>query len=458
MRIRYKLALLFTLIVAGLLTLFSYVIYEDSSRHRDEIFLGRLENKARTTARYLIDVKEITNELLKIIDQNSLTSLDSELVLVFDPSNKLVYSSVDDRPFKYSRNLIAEVREEKIVEYTEGVYDQIGLAFPSKIDGSKGEYVVLASAYDRFGKYKLRNLRHTLIICWVVGVGLTVLASGWLSAYFLRPVITINEKIQLITAQNLKERLSEGNGKDEIAQLASNFNQMLNRLDMSFEQQKSFVSHASHELRTPLTAMKTDIQSGLEETTLSAEEYRDILRDLFQDTQRLIGLTNGLLQLARPLDKVLKRNTLSIVDLLLDIQSHMGSAQKPNTIRFDPAIFEMKLPDVQVTGDESLLKTLLTNLMDNACKYSDGLPVYISIERKQSDCYVHVTDQGIGIAPKDQERIFGAFFRGNNAIRYTGYGIGLAVSQRIAEWHDGSISVRSELHKGSTFTLRLPLA
>lgn len=457
MRIRYKLALLFTLIVAGLLTLFSYVIYEDSSHHRDEIFLGRLENKARTTARYLIDVEEINNELLRIIDQNSLTSLDSELVLVFDPGNKLVYSSVDDKPVKYSRKLIAEVREEKIVEYTDGLYDQIGLAFPSKINSSKGEYVVLASAYDRFGKDKLRNLRNTLIICWVVGVSLTVLASGWLSAYFLRPVATINEKIQLITAQNLKERLSEGNGRDEIAQLAINFNQMLNRLDMSFEQQKSFVSHASHELRTPLTAMKTDIQSGLEET-LSAEEYRDILRDLFQDTQRLIGLTNGLLQLARPLDKVLKRNTLSVVDLLLDIQSHMSSAQKPNSIRFDPAIFDLKPQDVQVTGNESLLKTLLTNLMDNACKYSDGRPVDISIERQQSDCCIHVADQGIGIAPKDQERIFGAFFRGNNAIRYSGYGIGLAVSQRIAEWHEGSISVQSNLHQGSTFTLRLPLA
>ncbi|OZI07114.1 two-component sensor histidine kinase [Siphonobacter sp. BAB-5385] len=455
MFIRYKLALLFSLVVAGLLTLFSAVIYQISASYREEEFLGRLENKARTTARYLMDVKEIDNDLLKIIDQNSLTSLFEEQVLVFDEHNRLLYSSLDDQPPQYDPALLAEVREEKRVEQSSAKIDLIALALPSSLKASGSEYVVLASAYDKFGKSKLIYLRNTLMICWVVGVGLTVVVSGLLAGLFLRPIATINTQIQQITAQNLKERLPEGNGRDEMAQLAINFNQMLNRLNLSFEQQKSFVSHASHELRTPLAAMKTDIQSGLEEA-LSSEEYRLILRDLFQDTQRLIGLTNGLLQLARPLDPVLRRKLISIPELLLDIYAELSSLRKAQKLVFEPVLDERR--ELLVPGDEALLKTLFTNLIDNACKYSSTHEAFIRIGSDATHCLIAIEDKGIGIPPEDQERVFGPFFRANNALIYSGYGIGLAVSQRIAEWHGGSISLHSTLGQGSTFTVRLPLS
>ncbi len=224
---------------------------------------------------------------------------------------------------------------------------------------------------------------------------------------------------------------------------------------MSFEQQKSFVSHASHELRTPLAAMKTDIQSGLEEA-LSLEEYRLILRDLFQDTQRLIGLTNGLLQLARPLDPVLRRKLISIPELLLDIYAELSSLRKAQKLVFEPVLDERR--ELLVPGDEALLKTLFTNLIDNACKYSSTHEAFIRIGSDATHCLIAIEDKGIGIPPEDQERVFGPFFRANNALIYSGYGIGLAVSQRIAEWHGGSISLHSTLGQGSTFTVRLPLS
>jgi len=117
----------------------------------------------------------------------------------------------------------------------------------------------------------------------------------------LKPIQSVNEEISRITAHNLKKRLDEGNGKDEIAALAVNFNSMLHRLEMAFIQQKQFVSQASHELRTPLAALKTEVQVGLDEE-YSAKEYQQILKNILNDTERLIQLSNGLLQLAKATD------------------------------------------------------------------------------------------------------------------------------------------------------------
>ncbi|SDL73909.1 HAMP domain-containing sensor histidine kinase [Siphonobacter aquaeclarae] len=453
MRIRYKLALLFTLVVAGLHTLFSLLIYQNSAVYREEEFFGRLENKARTTARYLVDVQEITGELLRIIDQNSVSDLVDERVLVFDQNDQLLYSNVDDEAVPFDRALIDEVRRDKHVEHNIGRNELVGLLIPSGIKGPEGDYVVLASAYDKFGRSKLANLRNTLVAAWVVGVLLTIMASGMLAGLFLKPVAAINEQVQQITVQNLKDRLPEGNQKDEIAQLAIHFNQMLDRLERSFEQQRSFVGHASHELRTPLAAMKADIQSGLEED-LTPREYRRLLEDLHDDTQRLIGLTNGLLQLARPLDLSgnLKKRVFSVTDVLLDIQADFLASRPNYTVLVDPAGLE----EYPVLGNEPLLRILFSNLIDNACKYSASQAASITLERHENGYRVAIRDTGIGIAPEDQASVFEPFFRGRNALRFSGYGVGLAVCQRIAQWHGGSISLESILDTGSTFYVDIP--
>lgn len=453
MRIRYKLALLFTLVVAGLHTLFSLLIYQNSAVYREEEFFGRLENKARTTARYLVDVQEITSDLLRIIDQNSVSDLVDERVLIFDEKDQLLYSNVDDEAVPFDRALIDEVRRDKHVEHNAGRNELVGLLIPSGIKGPDGDYVVLASAYDKFGRSKLANLRNTLVAAWFVGVLLTIMASGMLAGLFLKPIAAINEQVQHITVQNLKERLPEGNHKDEIARLSIHFNQMLDRLDRAFEQQRSFVGHASHELRTPLAAMKADIQSGLEEE-LTSREYRRLLEDLHDDTQRLIGLTNGLLQLARPLDLSgdLKKRVFSVTDVLLDIQADFLTSRPQYRILIDPA----GLDEYPVLGNEPLLRILFSNLIDNACKYSSDHTASIILKSGENSYRIEIRDTGIGIAPEDRESVFEPFFRGKNALRFSGYGIGLAVCQRIAQWHGGTISLQSERNAGSTFSVDLP--
>ncbi|MFT4032913.1 MAG: ATP-binding protein [Siphonobacter sp.] len=457
MRVRNKIALLFTLIVASILAVFSIIIYQISAIYRSEVFYDRLENNARTKARFLVDVKEIDNDLLKIIDQNALYSLYQERILIFDPRNVLIYDSAEKDSVNCDTKLIDRVRSEHFIEEETGIQEWVGIEFKPGNQRDRGTYVIIASAYDKFGIRKLENLKHTLLIGWGLIVVLTSIAANFFAGLFLKPVKIINEQVQQITGYNLKERIPEGKGKDEITQLALNFNQMLDRLEASFLQQRSFVSHASHELRTPLAALKIDIQSGLEEN-LTNEEYQLLLNDLLYDTDRLIGLTNSLLQLARPLevDKGLRKRPLSILDLLLDLQA--TRIQPGHSIDLDLTLLEASSRDSTVQGEESLLKTLFSNLIDNACKYSLDHTASIYLQVEAPFCSVCVKDNGIGIAPEDQQKVFSPFYRASNALRYTGYGIGLAVCQRIAEWHGGNIKLESTPGKGTTLFVRLPLA
>ncbi|GAA4397552.1 HAMP domain-containing sensor histidine kinase [Nibrella viscosa] len=453
MQIKTRIALQFSCIVVTILVTFSLVIYFTSATYRQEEFYDRLKSKALTTVRYLLEVNEIDEDLLRIIDENSLTALINEKVLIFDEQNRLIYSSAGDEVVTYPKGILNEVREEKDIET---VYNDMELA-GFLYEEQHRSVVVLAMAYDRFGKSKLRNLRNTLGWGLLVGLSVTVGLGIFFAGQSLRPISKINEQISTITARNLRNRLDEGNRQDEIAQLAINFNQVLQRLEQAFEQQHSFVSHASHELRTPLAALKSEIQIGLRQQ-YSADEYREILDNLMSDTDRLISLTNNLLFLARTLENIsqMPLENVRVEDVLFLAKEELTSA-KPN---FQIDIDYENLPEAEtetmVRGNEELLKRVVLNLFDNACKYSKDHRAEVRIRTDERMCTVTVKDTGIGISKKDQESIFQPFYRASNAVGYEGFGVGLSICRKIVELHQGMISVSSRLHQGSCFTIRIP--
>ncbi|MGV3560391.1 sensor histidine kinase [Larkinella arboricola] len=452
MKIRTRIALQFSLIVASILLGFCLIIYFTTAAYSREDFYERLKKKARTTARFLVQVKEIDQNLLKIIDRNTLTALYDEKVLVFDERNKLIYASVDDHIIHYQRSLLDEVREAKEVETWSDENQLVGLFY----DEGGRKLVVLASAYDRVGRSKQINLRMTLIWCLMGGIGLTVGLGIFFAGQSLRPIGEINTQISTITARNLRQRLDEGDRKDEIDQLAVNFNAVLERLEQAFEQQRSFVSHASHELRTPLAALKSEIQLGLRRR-LNPDEYGDILTNLLSDADRLIALTNSLLFLARTLENIsqMPLEPVQMEEVILLARDELLSAQPRYRIEFDYENLPQSETATTVSGNEELLKRVLLNLMDNACKYSPDHTARVRIRTDEKSCSVSVSDEGIGMNPEDTERIFEPFYRTATAAGYDGFGIGLSICQRIIELHQGQITVKSRPNEGSQFTVQL---
>lgn len=452
MKIKDRIALQFTILVATLLFLFSLAVYTISSDFRQEEFFDRLRSKARTTCRLLVKVHGIDKALLKVIDENTLTEMLDEKVLIFNSKDELIYSSVDDQMLTYHANLLKEVRQKKSIELVENENEVIGLLYE---EGDE-PLVVLASAYDKFGKSKLDNLIQTLTWGLLVGIGVTVGLGIYFAGNSLKPINKINDQVSLITAQNLSQKLDEGNRKDEIAQLAINFNTVLYRLNQAFEQQKSFVSHASHELRTPLAALKSEIQLG-QRLVQNNPDLSEVFDNLFSDAERLISITNNLLFLARSYENIgkMKMSIVRIEDLVFIAKEEILSSFPDYKVTIDYANIPEDEKETEINGNEELLKRVFLNLIDNACKYSSNHEATVLIATDETNCAVSVSDRGVGISEEDLPNIFSPFFRSSLTSDLPGFGIGLSICQRIVELHHGHIIVNSKLGQGSEFKVQL---
>jgi two-component system sensor histidine kinase ArlS len=458
MKIRTKIALQFTLIIALILATFSASFYYIAEQNRKEEFYKNLLDRALTRADLLVKNQKITKSLLKVIDKETLSKLYSEKVLMFNADNKIEYASYDPDSsmiyYYYNADLLKSVRQRKYVETVNGNLLVVGAMYPQD---TVGKYVLMASAEDKFGNSQLSQLRESLAYSFLFGVLITTVLGFIFAGQSLKPIAGMNKEISTITAYSLRKPLNEGNGQDEIAQLAINFNQMLNRLEQSFDLQRSFVSNASHELRTPLAGIKSEIQVALEEER-TPDEYRKVLRTLLNDTQRLVELTNSLLQLAQSekKERMINFQEFRLDELIFQTQEELQEQHPHYQIYIDFDGIPDREQDITVSGNLVLLKTVFSNLIDNACKYSSDKRAEVRIGFDKKTCSVRVIDKGIGIPEDETQRIFEPLYRAKNATSFRGYGIGLSICRRIVDMHRGTIQVKSQLGLGSTFEVTLP--
>jgi signal transduction histidine kinase len=453
LNIRARLTLQFTYIVTFILILFSFIIYYFSASYREAEFYSRLEKKALTTAKLLIEVKEVDYNLMKIIDRNSLNALYNEKVTIYDDKNHQIYNSLDNDSIQISISFLDEIRLSKNIRYHEDKNEAIGLIFTLKSE----KYVVIASAFDNYGRIKLHNLIWIIFVGLIVSIGTTIYTGRIFAYKALKPMSNVVRQVDKITITSLNMRVNEGNGTDEIAQLAITFNQMLERLESAFEMQRSFVSNASHELRTPLTSITGQIEVSLMESK-TQEEYEAILESVLEDIKNLNALSNGLLDLAKASSDIsaIALHPLRMDEILWQTRSELIERKKDYniSIKFRETIEDEK--EITVLGNDHLLKTAIVNLMDNACKFSPDKSVEIFLSVKGKYIFTQFADKGIGIDPSDMERIFQPFFRAGNAKAVSGNGLGLSLADKIIQIHRGKISIESHFNKGTIVTVYIP--
>jgi signal transduction histidine kinase len=453
MKIGRKITLKFNFIVSVILILFALSVYYAFSRYREEEFYTRLREEANTTAKLYSDVEEVTYEVLKKIDQISENVLFGEKVLIYDLNNQLLYSNQEIDIDEIPHSQLERLKEEKEVRYKDGDHEAYGVYFTGKYD----ELLVFALAYDQYGLSKLRFLKYILI----TGVFLVTLLSTVLGFIFSRqalsPISQVISQVDLITVSNLNLRVDEGNGKDEIAQLAIKFNKMLERLEAAFAMQRSFVENASHELRTPLTAITGQLEVAMMNHHLS-EESRATLRSVLDDIRELNILSNGLLELANA--------NLDISELRLEplrIDEVVGAA-RADVLKIDKR-YRVNLhfkdyPDDEnwliTHGNEQLIKASLVNVIENACKYSEDHSAGIDLAFSPQHILISVRDSGIGISPGDLLLVFEPFYRADHVKNMKGHGIGLTLAKKVTELHKGSIHIQSEAGRGTCVNIRLP--
>jgi signal transduction histidine kinase len=456
MQIRTKLTLQFLLIGGVIMICASAAIYLSSAGYRQLDFYNRLENKAISTAKLLIGIEEVDAGLLKRIEQNNPLSLPNEKVIILNYRNEVLYSSDEKGLISLDTLLLDRIRLEEKVKLKQGPYEVIGILYTEMYD----RFVVIAAASDIFGLSKMRNLRTILLLVCLISVIMFSIAGWFYSGRALKPIAGVVSQVEEISFTSLNLRVDEGNGTDEIARLAQTFNKMLERLETAFKMQKDFISNASHEIRTPLTAIYGQMEVLLMKDR-KKEEYRRAFTSIVEDIQSLINLSNRLLLLAQASTETNQRNygRIRIDEILWQAKDEIKKINEEYKINISIASGRESLTEadhMEVFGDEFLLKIVVSNIIENACKYSGDNKVNININ--SSDGWITITfvDNGIGIEEKDLERIFEPFQRGLNVNMIPGFGIGLSLVRKIVRSHNGTFELLSQPGRGTEAILRLP--
>ncbi len=302
----------------------------------------------------------------------------------------------------------------------------------------------------------IQTFRWLLLVLDTGGLTLALLGSWLISRRALHPLARMTQTAQTIAlSHDLSARIAAPAHLDELGHLAQTFNEMLESIDAAYQTQKRFVSDASHELRAPLTALQGNLELLQRKPSIPEAEREEILTEIECEANRMTRLVADLLVLARADAGIaLKRCPVDLDATLLEAFREARHLAQGQSLTLDPFV------PARVEGDEDRLKQLLLLLLDNALKYTpvQGL-VTVGLILKGTEVEVIVSDTGVGISTEDLPHVFERFYRADPARGRDpgGTGLGLSIARWIVEQHKGDIKIESELNKGTTVRVRLPL-
>ncbi len=303
---------------------------------------------------------------------------------------------------------------------------------------------------EAMGKTQLSYIVNLSLVLLPILILISILGGYIIAGKTLYPI----KKISLAAAginhgQDLKKRIEIGNGKDELHYLANTFNEMLERLELSFKAQKQFTSDASHELRTPITVIMAQCEFALSSAS-DSEDYRNALIVIQRQGHKMSRLINNMLDFTRLENKsesyaIEKINLSDLVSSVCEDMSLINEKSITLTFSTDDNIYVM--------GNSQLLSRLIANLISNSYRYgNENGHINVTLTSSEETASLSVADDGIGISKEQQPQIFNRFYQADSSHSGEGAGLGLAMVKEIAAFHGGSITVESEPEKGSIFT------
>lgn len=446
MKLKTKIQLFSSLFMLLLILLVNTSIYFLFYKISAENELSRLSNETNTIVETLQANPDVPrsqllkafvpeNGIIRVIDQNG-----EELIPTITKSEsytQLAYEFID--------------HEKRTIEKDEqGHYIAVVM---KPIIWENGEVATLQVANFLIA---LDEMMHTLFYVLVAASLIilipTVIAGNLLSKFVLQPIQKLIETMKInIHDKNWQLIEVENESKDELYEMVTTFNELMRQLKESFKKQEQFVSDASHELKTPLSIIKSYAELLKRRGKANPELITESIDVIEQEAERMQLLVNQLLDLAKN-KQALPHEPIDLVPLVKKVHRIFADA-------YDRKIhLDIAEKSVLIKGNEKQIEQVVYILLSNAIKYSEkeiALHLYV----KQQFAVLDVIDKGIGIPEEEQKRIFDRFYRIDKArSRQTGgTGLGLAIANEIVKHHGGTIEVVSEIGKGSTFTVNIPM-
>lgn len=448
MEIAKKITLLFSILSAVIISLLSGFVWYFSNDFAFEDFYKRLEARVNIAAQIKLS-KDANNSVYAKMRNQYLERLPSEKEFIVEEGKS---TTVIDKSLPQS--FFDRIKSGKMSRYRVENHFYAGKYFKN----SGKAYIVVISANDPFGFRELRDLQKILIIGFFLSVILSFIVGWRFSNYMLMPLRNIIKSVKKIKAENLHTRLEVKKGSDEMSQLAETFNNMLNRLETAFETQNNFISNASHELRTPLTIISGEVELAMSAKE-DAEKQHLALIKIKDEAERLENILTSLLGLAQSgfNGKNQPWEEVRMDELIWEIQASVNQVYPESRIEIDFKLLPENEEQLTLKVNKNLIKLAISNVVSNACKYSNNNLVTISLESKGNILSIAITDLGIGIPQTDIAHIFEPFYRASNTNKFKGYGVGLPLSLNIIRLHRGSIAIKSQEGIGTEIKVLLPI-
>lgn len=453
MRTQTKTALLMLTAFLMLIALFSGFVYYAISAYSYDSFHRLLKIRAFTSAKLSLEqCDEVCATPMLEMRQAFLDGFDQQQEYVIPLGQpgyeeQIRLTGLPDRFF------------EDIERVGRAFYKRGSLLYSGIRYETRGQaYYIVAAAENYMDVLRSAYLRRVLVLAVVMTFLIAAVISFYFSKAVFLPIRRITAKVNQISSENLHLRLEASNHNDEVRELAYTFNDMLDRIETSFETQNNFISNASHELRTPLTAIIGEADVAMSKPR-SGEEYVESLKVIMDEAEKLDSKTKALLFLAQTGfgGKTQKFDKVRIDQLLWDVKETIEKINPSNKVHIDMNSLPENPTKLKVKGSEQLLHLALSNVVNNACKYSGCQVVHISLSASDEQVSIVVKDTGIGIPAGEMPFIYDTFYRASNTKRFEGYGIGLPLTQNIVRMHSGEIQISSIEGQGTTVKITLPI-
>lgn len=433
-------------ILIGILFLFTYYHFGKQS------ILKQLRHSANISAIFHLEEDELSAKEFTLVKREFQESVQNPYYQVYDESNSIRYGFEMDT---VSNEVLDLIRKRYAYAFSDDNYYSYGIFYHD----NEGDFVVIAREKKNILTGQLKMLAILLLISLIVSTIATTIFSKFIAYKAFKPFRDIN-KAALNLIENRREDLAllSPNTNDELEELINILNKLLNQLEETFKIQNNFVRYVTHEFKTPLAS----INGHLEVFSIkdrSPEEYRALTNRLISEVRGLNKILDTLLAISdihqnREIKKQYNICRLDeiIWNIIESVKFSYSNANLEFNIDLSDSIRE-NIPSLEIEIDDTQITMALSNLIENAIKYSNGKKVYITITPKEDLLILTIKDDGIGIPKSQIPHLSQPFYRAENVSLKSGSGIGLSIALRILEKNNIPYQIDSEINEGTKVTI-----